>query len=331
MYESGSYDGVVDKLSEKAMKANLDSEQIEILANSYHRANEADYKRIIELKKSGQADIWLEIYYKTLSIDSRQNKIDKLSDELKAKISYQSLNLAAEIKTSKEKAEAYLFAKANYLLRTPSEENVAEAQNVVNQLYKLNPKNANLDELRVNLVVRPSKRVLLRVATPVDLHLPDDFAQLVLNFDDDNILGVPFDVVADESKDYDLMIRIMIEKKIISPSLINSVQFEEEKDGKYADVTDKTMTKSASIVGQIEFVDVKKGDILLHTPFDIASTFVYKYAEVDGELSACSEQTLEYLRNKPIDFPSDSSMLRDIARKLNSIIRERYQKKIKKI
>lgn len=317
----------IDKLIPKAKKNKLNEKQLILLTNSYHEANQADHQRIMELKKSGQPDIWIEIYHRIDNINTRQNKIAVLPDNIKSTMNFRLLDLDNEIRNSKEKAELYICAKSNLLLKNINDENLEEVESLLSELYKINPQSNNIDDLRLKLIILPSEQILFRIATPTELYFPENFAQLALDFDDNTIWGVPFDIVPHDNKDYDLMIRIMIEKKTVSPERVNTATFEERKDGKVVKVTDKTMTKTATIFGQIEFIDVEKEKILLSTPFDIASTFAYHYAEIDGDRDACSSQTLEFLGHKVIDFPSDEALFKDVARKLNDIIKSHYQKK----
>lgn len=321
LYESKNYDQVIDKLVPKAKNNNITEQQVDLLAKSYHQANEDDHERIIELKKSGQPDIWIEIYYKLCSIDMRQNKINTLPEDIRTAINYKKLSLKDEIKNSKEKSELYLYAKANMLLKNPTPENLKEASFLVNRLQKINPNNQNIDNLIFKLVILSSKHILFRVATPTDLNLPEDFAALTLNFTDNQIYNIPFDIVPNENIKYDLMIRIMIESKEISPERTDAVAFEEKKDGLVAKVTDKTMSKSATIKGQIEYVDIDDEKILISIPFDVTSTFSYNYAAVRGDQNACSEQTLALTQKEAIDFPSNEALLKDTARKLNAILK----------
>lgn len=319
-------DKTIDKLIPKAKKNKLNEKQIALLAESYHKANQSDHQRIMELKQSGQPDIWIEIYYRINNINSRQNKIKTLPDNVKTSINFKLLNLDNEIKSCKEKAELYICAKSNVLLNDVNEENLKEVETLVSHLCRINPQSHNIDDLRLKLVVMPSKQILLRIATPTELHLPDNFAQLALDFDCRTIFNVPFDIVPDDNKEYDLMIRVMIEKKMVSPERVSTAAFEERKDGKIANVADKTMTKIASVLGQIEFIDVENEKILLSTPFDIGTTFMHHYAEVDGDIEACSEQTKELMKYQRIDFPSDDALFKDVARKLNSVLKAQYQK-----
>ncbi len=325
--ETKELDKTIDKLLPKAKNNKINEKQLKSLTISYHSANEIDHKAIMKLKESGQPDIWIEIYYRLTSINGRQNKITTLPDNIKAAMNFKHLNLENEINNSKDKAEIFIYAKTNHLLKNINDENLSQAHWLVNQLCKINPQSNNIDELKLKLAIMPSERILFRVATQTELYLPDDFAKIALNFDDNTIYGVPFDIVPNENTNYDLMILIMIEEKKISPEHIETVVFEEKKDDLVAEVTDKRISKSAFIIGEIKFIDVKKEQILIKTPFDIGSTFVQHNAKIEGNIKACSEQTIELSNIELIDFPSDEALLKDTARKLNLSLKSHYQKK----
>ena len=318
---SKDYDKTIDRLIPKAKKNKLNEKQLNTLMVSYHEANEIDHKTIMKLKESGQPEIWIEIFYRLTEIDARQDKINVLSEEIKSAMNFKHLDLENEINNSKEKAELFIYAKTKHLLKDINENNLKEAHWLVNQLCKINPQSSNIEELKLKLAIMPSERILFRVATSTELFLPDNFAQLVLDFDDNNIYGVPFDIVPNENINYDLMILIMIGEKKISPEHIETIVFEEKKDDLVAKVTDKRISKSAFILGQIEFIDVKNERLLIKTPFDIGSTFVQHNAKIDGDMAACSEQTLQLSNIELVDFPSDEALLKDCARKLNQVIK----------
>lgn len=319
-------DKTIENLLPKAKKNKLNEKQLLSLTTAYHGANEIDHKCIMRLKESGQADIWMEIYHRLTSIEQRQNKVKVLPDNIKSAMNFRLLKLENEINNSKEKAELYLCAKANVLLKNPNNENIEEAQRLIYQLIKINPQNKNIDELMLKSSILPYEHILFRVATPIEIHLPQDIAKLILDFDGNTIYDIPFDVVQNKDTKYDLMIRIMIDQKIISPEKTESITFEETKDNFKAIVTDKTMTKSATLKGKIQIIDVKNDEILINTPYNIASTFRHQYAEVSGNTQACTEYTLQLLNNEVIDFPTDDALLRGAARELNSVIKNIFQK-----
>lgn len=319
-------DKTIDKLLPKAKKNKLNDKQLILLTQSYHQANECNHKRIIELKSSGQPDIWIEIYHNTNDINNRQNKVKNLPDNIKNSMHFKALNLDNEIINSKEKAELYICAKVNTLLKNHNKENYKESQYLINQLYKINPQSKNIEDLKLKSVILPSNNIILRVATPVESDFPQDYAKLILDFDNNTIYNIPFDIVQNKGKDYDLMIRIMIDEKIISPERIDAVTFEEKKDNITAVVTDKTMIKSATLKGKIQFIDVKNDEILINTPYNVTSTFHYQYAEISGNADACSEHTILLSNCKVIDFPNNELLLKDASIKLNQLLKSYFQK-----
>ena len=123
-YFTTEHDSDFNKLLPKAQKDKLNEKKLAVFSNSYHQANEEDYKRIIELKQSGQADIWIEIYFRTQNIKNRQKQVENLSEEIKKQINFKELNLDSEINNSKEKAELYICAKVDVLLKDINEKNI---------------------------------------------------------------------------------------------------------------------------------------------------------------------------------------------------------------
>ena len=320
-------DKTIDKLIPKAKKNKLNEKQLALFTNSYHEANGIDHKTIMKLKESGQPDIWIEIYHRLNSINERQNKIKPLLGSIKNIMNFKELNLNTEISTSKEKAELYICAKVNLLLKNINNDNITEANNLINQLYKINPQSGNIGDLMLKSAVLQSNRILFKVISPIELYIPQKWNEIILDFDDNNIYGVPFDVVQNKNTKYDLMIRIMIDEKNISPERIDEVTFVENKDNISAVVTDKTMTKFATLKGKIQIIDVKNDEILINTPYFVTSTFRHQYAEVSGDKSACTEETLYLSTRQVIDFPSDESLLEDTSRKLNQLIKSYYLEK----
>lgn len=324
---SSEHDKTIEKLIPKAKKNKLNDKQLNTLEHSFHQANEEDHQKIMKLKMSGEADIWPEIYFRLTNIDKRQSQIKVLPNDIKNAINFKALDLNNDIASAKEKAELYLCAKINLLLKEPGTENLNEVRNLVNTLDIINPHNHNIDDFRLKTTVLPSKNIMLRIGTLPKVQLPSNFAQLALNFDDKTIYGIPFDTEAVKDKDYDLTILIIIEETIISPERIDAVTFEEKKDDMLAKVTDKTMSKTATIRGHIEYIDVKNENVLIKTPINISSTFIHNYAEYSGDKAACSAKTLELIQKQVVDFPSNEVLIKDTARKLNSILKNLFQKK----
>ena len=62
LYEAQEYDQVIQRLASDATRGRANDKELNMLAASYHQANQADHERIQALKSTGQPDVWPEIY-----------------------------------------------------------------------------------------------------------------------------------------------------------------------------------------------------------------------------------------------------------------------------
>ena len=122
-----------------------------------------------------------------------------MPDNIKSIINFKELNLKQEIYTSREKAELYICAKANLLLKNINSENIIEVNKLINQLRKINPQSNNIGELMLKSVVMQSKQILFKVISPIELYIPQEWHKIILDFDSNNIYGIPFDVIQDKA------------------------------------------------------------------------------------------------------------------------------------
>ena len=112
----------------------------------------------------------------------------------------------------------------------------------------------------------------------------------------------------------------------VSPNRDETVTFKETKDNLTATVTDHKLSKSATIKGNVLFFDSqKKKRILFKYPFDITSKFEHSYSTVEGSKEACSQQTMERMKQQPMPFPTDESLLEDAERQLIELIYKKIQ------
>ena len=112
----------------------------------------------------------------------------------------------------------------------------------------------------------------------------------------------------------------------VSPNRDETVTFKETKDNLTATVTDHKLSKNATIKGKVLFFDPqKKKHILFKYPFEVTSKFEHSYSSVEGSREACSQQTLERLKQQPVPFPTDESLLEDAERQLLELIYKKIQ------
>lgn len=116
--------------------------------------------------------------------------------------------------------------------------------------------------------------------------------------------------------DLSMMTHIEVFQHQVSPDRDETVSFKETANGLSATVTDHVLSKNATAKGKVKFIDPKSKRILLSVPFDVSSQFNATYTTVEGDRGACSEQTLERLKQPQVPFPTDESMLEDALNKL---------------
>lgn len=119
----------------------------------YHQANQADHERIMELKSTGNPDVWPEIYERYCSIKGRSDEMACFPKEVKQSLGYTPLNLDDELTTSQNKAEAYLVAKAGQLLNSETPD-LDEAERLIRHLERINSNNTQLSDLQLKLIAK---------------------------------------------------------------------------------------------------------------------------------------------------------------------------------
>lgn len=120
---------------------------------AYHQANQADHERIQELKATGSPDVWPEIFERYCSIKGRSDEMAQFPPEVKRSLNYRPLDLDDEISGARNKAEAYLAAKANQVLGSPSPD-LDEADRLIRHLERVNCDNTQINDLKLKSLAK---------------------------------------------------------------------------------------------------------------------------------------------------------------------------------
>lgn len=125
--------------------------------------------------------------------------------------------------------------------------------------------------------------------------------------------------------DISKLMHIDVRQHQVGANRDEAVTFKETYGNLTATVTDHVLSKSATIKGKVNFIDPKSKRMLLSLPFDVTSKFEHNYTVVDGPQEACSEQTLARLKQQPLPFPTDESLLKDAEKQLVEMIYQKIQ------
>lgn len=146
-----------------------------------------------------------------------------------------------------------------------------------------------------------------------------------VNSDNTQIGDLKLKSIAKRYGDISKLMHIEVFEYEITPNRDETVAFKESQNGMTATVTDHKLSKSATLKGKVNFIDPKSKRMLLSIPYEVASNFEHNYTTVDGPQGACSAQTLERMKQKPVPFPTDESMVNDAKQRLVEMIYQKIQ------
>ena len=327
LYEAQEYDQVIQRVAPDICDGDLNAKRINMVAASYHKANQADHERIQALKASGQPDVWPEIYQRYCSMKGRNEALACFPTHVKNGMNYVKLDLDDDMAVARNKAEAFLVAKANQLLSTGSKADAVEADKYIRQLRNVNEDNGNLALLQRKALFGSADRVLLSVENEDERPLLHEFVSMVLAFEEGEL---PDHFVTGSrrmrTKRGDAEMVVVVKDIQVFPSRLDEVSFKETNEGKTVEVTDHSQNKSVTVSGVIRYYDNVGYRPISITPFEVKSAFKNDYTTIKGDREACSAETLQRLNSKPVPVPTDESMLIDAAKKLNDLIAAELKK-----
>lgn len=324
LYEAKEYDQVIQRLAPDICHGDRNAKRINLVAASYHKANQADHERIQALKATGQPDVWPEIYQRYCSMKGRNDALKCFPNKVKNGMNYTKLGLDDDMTIARTKAENYLVAKTNQLLNSGSKADIEEAEKYIVQLRRTNRENAQLLNLQKKCALYSADRVEFGFRS--DYTLPDGFQDAVFSFDDDELPnGIEGVHVVKHPKHP--FAEVIVKQVVLSPVRTDAVTFKEHQGGKTVEVTDHSLSKSVTVSGVVRYFANDTRRELGTVPFEVKSTFKNDYTTIKGDREACSAETLSHLNNsQPVPVPTDESMLLDAARKLNDLIATELRK-----
>ena len=321
LYEAQEYDQVIQRLAPDICDGDMNVKRINMVAASYHKANQADHERIQALKASGQPDVWPEIYQRYCSIKGRNEALSCFPKEVKKGMNYMPLDLDEDIMAARAKAESFLVAKAEQLLGSGSKVDAEEADKYIQQLYFTNRENTHLESLQQRSLLRSADHILVTVENETRRPLFPEFVETVLAFDQGE---VPAHVTCvpkrPKRNSNDVEVIILVKGIQVSPTRLDEVTFKEKIGDKAVEVTDHSQNKTVTVKGSIRYYSALEQHAVSSVPFEVKSTFKNDYTTIKGDREACSAETLNRLDKKPVPVPTDESMLIDAAKKLNDLL-----------
>jgi hypothetical protein len=354
LMQKGSYDQAINKSVKKLLKNPAKVKELTVLANSYKLANEKDMDKIAFLKKSGEPDIWDEVFALYNNLKLRQDKVKVLSEELLGQIAFDEVDYTTEILAAKKKAAEYFYVHAETLLALNDRENARLAYSELMKVKSYYASYRDADSLTEVALEQGTAHVLFRILNATTIPLPADFESLLtkISMADLNQLWIQYDTKEVEGRDYAYIILMNIKAIDVSPEYLKEIQYTETKevqDGytylldslgnvmhdslgndikipKYKTikciVTETQQKKTALIGGSLDYLSAETEDLIKTDPVTAETCFENYFATANGDLDALSDETKKKIGNSYMPFPASPAMILQAGEVLKDMVKD---------
>lgn len=340
MLRKGRYDDAIVKAVRKLKKNPSKTKEITTLKEAYSLANQFDNERIAFLRKSGQPDIWEEVFYRYNNMKYRQDIVKTLPVPVLQKINFSPVDYDNEIIEAKKKAAEYFYAHAVSLL---DKNDKYLARQAYDELLKVKGYYANykdVDQLIPKAYSMGLTSVLFKMNNVAPVVLPAGFEDdmLKISLKELNTQWVNYDTRETQNVRYDYTILLNLKVIDVSPERIKEsswIESKEVQDGyqyvydnngnvmkdtagndikvpKYKTIScqlvEEQMNKSAIVTGVLDFIQNNTNQLLKTEPISVESTFNHVSLIAHGDVNALKVETQRNLNNR-VPFPHDLDMI----------------------
>jgi PBP1b-binding outer membrane lipoprotein LpoB len=336
----GRYDDAVRKAAHKLTKNADKVKEIPVLTQAYKLANDQDLERIAYLKKSGQPDIWDEVFDRYSRLKSRQDVVKSLPGSILSQVNFVPANYDNDIIEAKKKAAEYFYAHAVTLLAKKDRIAAREAYDELMKVKEYYSNYRSTDDLINEARIAGTSNVLFKMNNLAPVVLPSGFESelLKISLEDMDSKWTHFDVREVDGRTYDYYVVLNIKVIDVSPERIkesNWVEFRQVEDGwqyqldSHGNVMKDTagndikiprfktiscqvlqteMNKQAVVSGVVDFVDNSSNQLLKSEPITANGNFNHIFLTARGDINALKNETRNRLA-EPVPFPPDLDMI----------------------
>lgn len=340
LLREGRYDSAIRKSVYK-LKKNPDKEkQIAVLSEAFRLANTRDLDRIAFLKKSGQPEIWEEVFALYSNLKARQDLVKTAPVPVLTAIGFVTHDYDNDVIEARRKAAEYFYAHALLLLERNEKYAAREAYDDLIKVKGYFPNYKDTDQLLDKAFAMGVTFVLFRMNNVANVVMPAGFEEELMKISvaDLNTHWVRFEAREVENRRYDGFVLLNLKAIDVTPERVHERTWEESKtveDGwKYKldangnvmkdslgnDIKEKkyktiscrvmetTLNKSALVSGVLDFYDNGNKQLLRSEPITAQSDFNHVFCVALGDINALKEETRRRL-GKPLPFPNDLEMI----------------------
>ena len=342
--DSGDYDTAIDIAVKKLQGKKKEDETILALKKAYDKASEQDKTRLNQIKGSGKAAYWPEIYELYTKMDNRQNKIIPLlplkleNGEL---VDFERFNLFDVKEEARTNAAAYYYEEGKALLATGRKQDARKAYDLLNNVEVYYAYYKDTEDLLSEAYINGTNKVFVMSDKKGGILLPPKYEEdlAAIDFQANAPDWVHFFWDNQTVNQFDYIVKIYFADIQISPETVKEVHYDETKeiqDGwNYVydfkgnvmkdslgndikvpkmvtiscHITESQQNKVAKVLGEVEIRDGFTNKLIEKIPVAGNAVFSNFYAVAQGNQAALKEETKTKLGNRPRPFPTDFQMI----------------------
>lgn len=363
LVESGHYEEAV-RLAQKRLtgKQKKNPKFVLALETAFNKMTAEDMERA---RRNATANPnWAEIAAIYNKVQRRQDALSPLLpliDKNGYQAEFRFVRLGGLITDAEDNAAAQYYAEATALLAEARAGNKAAGRRAYNAFGQVESYRAGYRDADL---LRTEARELGKVFVSVEMvnqtggYLPSNFERELLRPEgpvlDDKWRFYDFTPIAGKSYDYNA--RIVINDIQVSPEQVNERAYIDEKeitDGTeyvldangnvakdtlgnditrprriivQANVLEVFQTKTVVVAGSLELYDIRNRRVVDRDQLTAQANFENYASTFRGDRRALSQNTRRYLGNRPVQFPTDESLILEAADVLKPRLTERLER-----
>ncbi|HMU70995.1 MAG TPA: hypothetical protein PKC38_13330, partial [Chitinophagales bacterium] len=349
-FRKGNYDDAIDICVKRLIDNPDKAEYIQILEESFRRANDGDLAAIKALHTDGNPDRWSTVYDIYQGIYVRQEKIKPLmplylgTEERDAEFKF--VDAVGELNNAKKNAAAYWYALGDEKMKSGDMHQARDAYYEYEKIYRYYSTYKDLDAKIAAAREKGMAQALFVLTNQSSGNYNYDVQQAINRFKvyEDN--GNWFRLYnAYDPKEADFTVELVVRTIEAYPDKVTTNRYEETKeiqDGfeflydaqghivkdslgnpiKVPDyktvsvfVTETWQEKIATMSGEILYKDAN-GRVMRSIPVRSDAVFQNYYATATGYYEALSAQSKQKIGGQPIPFPSENTLLLDAVKQM---------------
>ncbi len=340
LYQKGKYDAALSKAIKKTNKKPGKTKYVSVIKDAYRVANENDRNRITYLKKSGEPDVWEEVFIRYENLKSRQTLIKTLPQNILSNLNINYVDYDSEILAAKRKAADYYYALGKKLLQSNQKKDARSAYNYFQRIKDFYSSYPGLQNLIDEAKAKGMTYVLIQSEVDV-LLTSNDFERFMKDIETRGLQSfwVVYDIDPAHGTFYDYHILLTVNNIFFSPESVRekeTVETKEIQDG-YQYVYDQNgnvmkdsagndikvpvfkeisctlieiyQYKKITMTGYVEIHNKRSRQKILDERVESAVIFEHVSARYQGNPDALSEESLEKTKIQPLPFPNNPTMM----------------------